>query len=293
MLNESFRAGSLAMSQYEGLLRLIHKKDDRRLPKNCHPISLLNTDYKLAWKVITERLKKVMDSIVHQDQTCGVVGRTIFSNLHLVRDSLDFIDKTNEPAILLTLDQEKAFDRVDHGFMLRVLCKFGFGPSFCRWIEIFYVHAFSRILINGALSCPVYLHRGVRQGCPLSPLLYVLVSEVLSTQIHNCIDIEGFLLPGVGGLQFKISPYADDATCILKSERSLCRVLSVVHRFELGSGAKLNTSKSEAMWLGRWRDRGDSPFGLKWVTNIRILGVFFSSGLVSVDSDNCLQNLIN
>ena len=282
----SFGAGSLADSQYEGLLRLIYKKDDRRMPKNWRPISLLNTDYKLASKIITERLKTVMGSIVHQDQTCGVVGRSIFSNLHLVRDTLDFIDKTNEPAILLTLDQEKAFDRVDHEFMLRVLRKFGFGPSFYGWVELFYAKAFSRILVNGALSQPVYLHRGVRQGCPLSPLLYVLVSEVLSTQIRNCGDIEGFLLPGAGGLQFKISQYADDATSILKSENSLGHMLGVVRKFELGSGAKLNTSKSEAMWLGRWRGRGDSPFGLRWVTKIRILGVFFSNGLVSLDDDN-------
>ena len=128
----------------------------------CQKIGLLlNTDYNLASKIIKERLKKVMASIVHQ-------GRTIFSNLHLVCDVLDFIDKIDEPAILVTL-------------------------------------AFSRILINGALSSPVFLHRGVKQGCPLSPLLYVLVSEVLSTQIRNCKDIEGFLLPRAGGLQFKIS----------------------------------------------------------------------------------------
>ena len=198
-----------------------------------------------------------MASIVHQDQTCGVLGRSIFSNLHLVRDVLDYIDKTNEPAILVTLDQEKAFDCVDHEFMLRVLQKFGFGPSFCHWVQIFYAHAFSCILVNGSLSSPVYLHRGVRQGCPLSPLLYVLVSEVLSTQVRNCRDIEGFLLPGAGSLQFKISQYADDATSILKSVRSLSCMLNVVRTFELGSGAKLNTSKSEAMWLGRWRSRRD------------------------------------
>lgn len=144
VFNEAFHIGSLADSQYEGLLRLIHKKDDRRLPKNWRPISLLNTDYKLASKVITERLKKVMSSIVHQDQTCGVVGRSIFSNLHLFRNVLDIIDKTDEPGILVSLDQEKALDRVDHDFMLRVLRKFGFGP-FCRWVELFYSRAFSRI----------------------------------------------------------------------------------------------------------------------------------------------------
>ena len=160
VLNESFDASSLADSQYEGLLRLIHKKDYERLPKNWRPISLLNTDYKLASKIITERLKKVMGSIVHQDQTCRVVGRSIFSNLNVVRDVLDMIDKTNEPAILIFLHQEKAFDRVDHDFMLHVLHKFGFGPFFCCWVETFYARAFSCILVNVALSSPVYLRRG-------------------------------------------------------------------------------------------------------------------------------------
>lgn len=110
--------------------------------------------------------------------------------------------------------------------------------------------------------------------------------RILSTQIRKCMYIEGFPLPGTGGLQYKISQYADDATSILKSERSLSSLLEVIHKFELGSGAKSNTSKSEEMWLGRWRARGDTPFGLKWVNKMRILGVFFSNGLVSVDDDN-------
>ena len=162
--------------------------------------------------MITERLKRVMSSIVHTDQ----VGRTIFSNLQLIRDTLDMIDLKNESGILVTLDQEKAFDRVDHDFLMRTLRKFGFGPDFCRWVSIFYSSVFSRIICNGSLSAPVFLGRGVRQGCPLSPLLYVLVSEVLSTQIRNCKEIEGFQLPGAGGLQFKISQYADDATNFFK-----------------------------------------------------------------------------
>ena len=154
------------------------------MPKNWRPISLLNTDYKLASTIITERPKKVMDSIVHADQTRGVVGCSIFSNLHLVRDLLDMIDKTDECGILVTLDQEKAFDRVDHAFLMGVLTRFGFGPSFRRWVSIFYSNVFSRIICNGRLTDPIFLERGVRQGCPLSPLLYVLVSEVLSTQIR-------------------------------------------------------------------------------------------------------------
>ena len=167
MFNERFRVGSLTDSQREGLLRLIHKRDERNLPKNWRPISLLNTDYKLASKIITERLKTVMSSIVHQDQTCSVPTRTIFSNLQLIRDVLDFIDKTNETGILVTLDQEKAFDRVDHQFLMRTLSKFGFGPDFCQWVTLFYNNVFSRVICNGKLTSPVVLKRGVRNGLVL------------------------------------------------------------------------------------------------------------------------------
>lgn len=291
VFNEHFGLGILSDSQRESLLRLIHKKDERNLAKNWRPISLLNTDYKLASKVITEGLKTVMPSIVHHDQTCSVPGRSIFSNLQLIRDVLDMIDKTDETGILVTLDQEKAFDRVDHEFLMRVLSKFGFGPMFCGWVSLFYNNVFSRVICNGKLTDPIFLERGVRQGCPLSPLLYVLVSEVLSTQIRKCREIEGFCLPRAGGLQFKISQYADDATNFLKTERSLFKLLEVVRRYEKGSGAKLNTTKTEAMWLGRWRDNSATPYGLKWVNKMRILGVFFSNGLLSVDSDNWKSKL--
>lgn len=126
----------------------------------------------------------------------------------------------------------------------------------------------------------------MRQGCPLLPLLYVLVSEVLSTQIRNCPDIVGFQLPGAGGLQFKISQYADDATNFVKTEWSLYKLLKIAEQYEKGSGAKLNTTKLEAMWLGRWRANGATPYGLKWVNKMRILGVFFTNGLLSVENDN-------
>ena len=182
VLNDCFRVGSLCASQRQALLRLIYKKDDKRLAKNWRPITLLNCDYKLASKVITDRLKQVMPLIVHSDQTCSVVDGSIFSNLHLIRDTLDMISKTDETEILLMLDQMKAFDRVDHEFLMRVLAKFGFGPSFCRWVSILYSNVFLRIICNGKLSTPLFLERGVRQGCPLFPLLYVLTSEVLANK---------------------------------------------------------------------------------------------------------------
>lgn len=124
------------------------------------------------------------------------------------------------------------------------------------------------------------------QGCLLSPLLYVLVSIVLSTQIWKCKEIEGFHLSSARGLHFKISQYADDTTNFLKNERSLCCLLQIVHKYELGSGAKRNTSKSEAMWLGRGPANGASPYSLTSVNKMKILGVYFSNSLVSVEDNN-------
>ena len=152
------------------------------------------------------------------------------------------INKTDETGILVALDQMKAFDRVDHDFLMRVLSKSGFSPSFCRWVFIFYSNVFSRIICSDKLSTPVFLERGVRQGCPLFPLLYVLTSKVLANQIRKNPAIEGFLLPGAGGLEFTISQYADDATNFVKYERSLCHLLETVNKYKRGSGAKLNTT---------------------------------------------------
>ena len=91
--------------------------------------------------------------------------------------------------------------------------------------------------------------------------------------------------------QFKISQYADDALNFLKSERSVRHLVNTVQNYERGSGAKLNTAKSELMWIGGWRVRGDAPFGFKLVTKMKILGVYFSNGLVSVDNDNWRERL--
>ena len=215
--------------------RLIFKKrGDVKNLKNWRPISLLNVDYKIIFKAITLRLSKVLEHIIHPDQTCSVPGRSIFSNVTLLRDVLDYIQRTDESAILISLDQEKAFDRVNRSFLLKLLQVYGFGPDFCRWISTFYNGAFMQIILNGWLTDVISLERGVRQGDPLSPLLYVLCVEVLASLIRSSPGIEGFLLPGARGLQARVRLYADDTTAILRNLRSLTNLfllllLSIAH----------------------------------------------------------------
>ena len=130
--NYSLEKGYFSESMQRSVTRLLYKKGDIKDLKNWCPISLLNCDYKIASKTLANRLAKVLPSIIQEDQTCSVPGRTIFENLTLLRDILDYVNKTNETGILLNLDQEKAFDRVDRNFLLNTLKHFGFGLAFQR-----------------------------------------------------------------------------------------------------------------------------------------------------------------
>ena len=117
----------------------------------------------------------------------------------------------------------------------------------------------------------------------MSPLLYVLCAEALACQIRDNPNIEGFLLPRTVGLQYRVGQFADDTTSFVKDYRSLVHLFMSVHIYELGSGAELNLSKTEAMWLGAWRSRTDQPLGLTWVKKMKILGVFLGE---NVEQDN-------
>ena len=189
----------------------------------------------------------VGNSIVDPDQTCSIPGGSIFANLALLRDTLAFIERTGESGILLSMDQEKAFDCVDRFFLVNLLELFGFGPWLWTCIATLYNGAYMCVLVNDFLSEPIPLERGVRQGDALSPMLYVLCVEVLACKIRASQNIEGFLLPDAGGLQFKVCQYADDTTAFVKSVKSLHALFNVISDFERGSGAKLNRSKTEAL----------------------------------------------
>lgn len=162
-------------------------------------------DYWICSKAISLSLASVLECIVNADQTCSVPGRSISSNVILLRDCLHYIEQTDETGILISLDQEKAYDRVNRSFMFKLLEHFGFGPFFVNFIRTLYNGANTWILVNDSLSKPVFLRRGVRQGDALSPLLYVLCVEVLACKIRASENIKGYLLPGARGLQFKFA----------------------------------------------------------------------------------------
>ena len=193
VLNSCFSEGRLSLSQLHGVISLSFKKGDHLDPKNWRPISLLNCDYKIASRVIAGRLLKAIHLVVKKDQTCGVPGQFIGENVAFLRNVVDYATLSNVPVALLSLDQEKAFDRVDWDFMRATLRHMGFSPSFIGWVNVFYSGVQSAVNVNGHISDFFALSSGVRQGCPLSPLLYVLVAEVLACNIRGMFLVCLFL----------------------------------------------------------------------------------------------------
>jgi hypothetical protein len=242
----------------------IHKRDDPLEMKNWRPITLLNVDYKIATRCISGRLLKVISSVVSDDQTCGIPGRFIGCNVASIRDIVHYAAVGDIPMGLLSLDQEKAFDRVDWSFMHRTLSSMGFGPSLCGWVRLFYTGVSSAVLVNGYISEFFDLSRGVRQGCPLSALLYVLTAEVLACNIRACYRNRGVSLPSDPSQQAKISQYADDTVIICTTDDSVVASFEVYAQYEKASGARINASKSKGLWLGPWCHRTDPPVQLRW-----------------------------
>ena len=132
----------------------------------------------------------------------------------------------------------------------------------------------SCVLNNGHASTFFPLQRGVRQGCPLSGVLFVLGIELFGRALKTNPFIKGIL---VNNHEIKVSQYADDITVSVRDRDSVVQLLDLLQNFSLLSGLEINATKTEAMWLGQWKNNEDTPFGFKWPKEpILSLGIFFS-----------------
>lgn len=204
---------------------MLYKKNDKTLLSNWRPISLLNTDYKILAHVLSNRLKTVLNKLINTDQSGYLKGRNISFNIRLIQDVIDYFEQNEQEGAILFLDFQKAFDTVSHQFLENVLVKFNFGKSFIRWVQIMYNKAESCVSNNGWTSRPFHIQKGIRQGCPLSALLFLLVVEVLASSIRKDAH-EGLSIKVNNEIKnIHISQLADDTTLFLKDEKSVIKCL--------------------------------------------------------------------
>ena len=273
MINECWQVKDLPISMRTAILSLIHKSNDKDRLKNYRPISLMNSDYKILAFIFADRLQKVIHYIVNQDQSAYVKGRYIGCNIRNLIDIFEYCENEGIEGALLNIDYEKAFDSVEHSFIISVLEKFNFGPNFIEWIKIFYNNPIFRIKNNGWISKAYKMNRGIRQGCAMSSLIFILVVEILATAIRKDDNIMGIL---VGNVEHKIIQYADDSTIIMGNLESIPNVLKIINTFSKYAGPKLNIAKTKGIWLGPLKDLGlRDHCGITWTGNpVKCLGIY-------------------
>ena len=276
VFNEFERLDRLPDSFRVGIVTLLHKKDDKTDLKNWRPVTLLNVDCKLFSKLLASRLSLVLGEVIHPDQSCAVPGRKITDSLVLIRDTICYARDRNIRLIVLNLDFEKAFDRVSHQYLFKVLQKMGLPERFIAWVGLLYRDITSKILVNGELTKAVNVCCGVRQGCPLSALLYVACVEPLAQILRRDKWVNGVTLPGSGGSFIKCLLYMDDFNLVCTDLLSIHRTLDLTDWYGRASAAKLNRAKTQAQFYGPWTvtDMTGLPLTVTQ-TDLKILGVKF------------------
>ena len=182
----------MSEEQRKAVLRLIPKKDKNITDlKNWRPISLLNTDYKLLAHALSNRLQKVLSEIISVDQNAYIKGRFIGYNIRTILDVKETNNTSDIKSTIAFLDFEKAFDKLNWSFIDKCLSSFGFGPYLRKWVRVMYTDISSCVINNGYTTKYFKLKCGVRQGCPLSALLFIIAVESLATSIRKNQNIRG------------------------------------------------------------------------------------------------------
>ncbi|CAM2118431.1 unnamed protein product [Caretta caretta] len=236
------------------MLAFLLKKGDLRNLQNWHPIFLLSTDYEVVVKAISLQLGSVLSDVVHPDQTYTVLGWTIFKNLYLVRDLLELGYRDGLSFALLSLDQEKAFDGMDHWYLLGTLQAFSFGTQFVGFLRVLYADAECLDRLNWTLTEPVSLRQGVRQGCPLLGQLYTLVIKPFL-----CKRLTGLAL-WEAELRLVLSAYTNDMLLLVQDPGDLMRVEACQAVYSVASSAWVNWVKSSGLVVeDRWQGSSLPP----------------------------------
>ena len=265
---------TMSSSQSTGIVTLLHKKGVRSDLANWRPITLLCSDYKLLAKVISQRVKAVLPKIAEDEQTGGMGDRNIAQNLERIRNVIEYFSAApgTRGATIVSLDFEKAYDKVDRTFLWSLMTKIGFNSRFIDTVATLYDHSQARVNVNGELGEPFNLERGVRQGCPLAMYMYIIFINPL---LHRLKDsIKG---ASTGFTDFKVAGYVDDIVVFTDSLDDLWPMERELDRFTRATNSNLNKNKTNSLALGKMRRTQVWPIDwLGFQEEVKMLGIEWS-----------------
>lgn len=263
-----------------GAISFFYKKGERCDPSNYRPITLLGADYRVLARALATRFGGVMGSVISPAQTAFLPGRRMGATVQLLRLLPPLLRAQHAHAVMVFMDFAKAYDTVDRSFLLAVMGEMGAGGGMAAWVRTLLSDTQAVAVVNGHVSPPAAFTAGVRQGCPLSPLLYLFVAEALLawlTQQGHGIDV-------AGAGRLVAGQYADDCTGLLPSLQRLPAFQADMKVFGAATNQHLNAGKTQVMLVGELPS-GPAPTalpgGLTLVKQATTLGVTFSNSQLS------------
>ncbi|RVX10542.1 LINE-1 retrotransposable element ORF2 protein [Vitis vinifera] len=256
LFKEFYEHSAFIKSINSTFLVLIPKKGGAEDLGDFRPISLLGGLYKLLAKVLANRLKKVIGRIVSTDQNAFVMGRQILDASLIANEVIDAWQKREERGLICKLDIEKAYDSLNWQFFMKVMRKMGFGSKWLGWMWSCISTAKFSVLVNGVSAGFFPSSKGLRQGDPLSPYLFVMGMEVLSNLIRRAVEggfLSGCRIRGGGRQPVHVSHllFADDTIVFCEARKEYLTYLSwILFWFEAASGLRINLEKSEIIPVG-------------------------------------------
>lgn len=273
--NYAKQQGQLHISARRGILSLIPKKDrDNCYIKNWRPITLLNTDYKILSKAIANRVQKYLSKLISLDQTGFMKDRNISTNIRKIIDIDEYCRNESIEAILLSVDAEKCFDKVETRYIDRIMDYFNFGPNLIEWVKILFKNIMVCTLNYGFISEHFNVSQGLLQGNPIASYIYLLVAQTLNDKIAQNPLIKGINLRGN---EIKTIQFADDLNLpLLFDQETLTQVLKELRDFKSQTGMTINVDKSCIYRIGAIADSTIilNSQGIPWVNSlVNVLGV--------------------